>query len=103
MSTSRRPCDRRQWLRWTAAAGVAAALPYGCARRPGPTDASESAADAPLRFPGKVPMRALNDSPPCLETPWRYYREDLTPNEAFYVRWHLQAIPMHIDLKTWRT
>ena len=28
----------------------------------------------------------VNDRPPCLETPWRYFRDDLTPNEAFYVR-----------------
>ena len=58
--------------------------------------------DALARFPGKVAMRVVNDRPPCLETPWRYFRHDLTPNEAFYVRWHLQAIPTAIDLKTWR-
>jgi DMSO/TMAO reductase YedYZ molybdopterin-dependent catalytic subunit len=37
-----------------------------------------------------------------LETPWQYYRHDLTPNEAFYVRWHLEGIPTHVDLRTWR-
>jgi DMSO/TMAO reductase YedYZ molybdopterin-dependent catalytic subunit len=37
-----------------------------------------------------------------LETPWQYFRHDLTPNEAFYVRWHLQAIPTQVDLQTWR-
>jgi DMSO/TMAO reductase YedYZ molybdopterin-dependent catalytic subunit len=47
-------------------------------------------------------MRALNDRPPCLETPWPYYRHDLTPTEAFYVRWHLQFIPTTVDLRTWR-
>jgi DMSO/TMAO reductase YedYZ molybdopterin-dependent catalytic subunit len=46
-------------------------------------------------------MRVVNDRPPCLETPWRHFREDITPNEAFYVRWHLQAIPT-ADLATWR-
>jgi DMSO/TMAO reductase YedYZ molybdopterin-dependent catalytic subunit len=55
-----------------------------------------------LSFPGKVAMRVLNDRPPNLETPWRYYRTDLTPNEAFFVRWHLQFIPTAIDVKTWR-
>ncbi|HEV3344934.1 MAG TPA: molybdopterin-dependent oxidoreductase [Pirellulales bacterium] len=44
----------------------------------------------------------MNDRPPCLETPWRYFRQDLTPNDVFYVRWHLQAIPTAIDLATWR-
>jgi DMSO/TMAO reductase YedYZ molybdopterin-dependent catalytic subunit len=102
MSTPRRHCDRRQWLRWAAATGAAAALPYGCARRADPAATNSGPADAPLRFPGKVAMRALNDSPPCLETPWSYFREDLTPNDVFYVRWHLQFIPTSVDLRTWR-
>ena len=92
--------DRREWLRWAAAAGLGGMLPLGCTRPP--PEAAQGDADAPLRFPGKVPMRALNDSPPCLETPWRYYRYDLTPNDAFYVRWHLQFIPTTVDLRTWR-
>jgi DMSO/TMAO reductase YedYZ molybdopterin-dependent catalytic subunit len=99
MNTMNRP-DRRQWLRWATAAGLGAALPAGCARR-APEPAADRA-DAPVRFPGKVPLRTLNDSPPCLETPWPYYRDDLTPNEAFYVRWHLQFLPTTVDLRTWR-
>jgi DMSO/TMAO reductase YedYZ molybdopterin-dependent catalytic subunit len=55
-----------------------------------------------MLFPGKVPMRVINDRPPCLETPWDAYRHDLTPNDAFYVRWHLQMIPTEVDLRTWR-
>jgi DMSO/TMAO reductase YedYZ molybdopterin-dependent catalytic subunit len=55
-----------------------------------------------MRFPGKVQMRVLNDRPPCLETPWHFFRHNLTPNEAFYVRWHLQFIPTTVDLRTWR-
>jgi sulfite dehydrogenase len=47
-------------------------------------------------------MRVVNTRPPCLETPWRYFRQELTPNEAFYVRWHLQFIPTTVDLRTWR-
>ena len=33
---------------------------------------------------------------------WEYFRHDLTPNEAFFVRWHLEAIPTHVELRTWR-
>ncbi len=87
---------RRAWLRGAAALALASALPAGCARQA--TEPSEPMA----RFPEKVPMRILTDRAPCLETPWRYYREDLTPNEAFYVRWHLEAIPTTVDLRTWR-
>ena len=69
-------------------------------RRPSEVPAGEG--DTLTRFPGKAAMRLINGRPPCLETPWRYFRHDLTPNEVFYVRWHLQAIPTAIDLKTWR-
>ncbi len=92
--------DRRRLLRLAGAAGLLAVLPPGCARRA--PDPPGEADDAPLRFPGKVPMRALNDSPPNLETPWFFYREDITPNDAFFVRWHLQFIPTMVDLRTWR-
>lgn len=95
--------DRRRWLQWVGAAGLATLLPAGC-RRQTATEAPDALLPAGdlMRFPGKVPMRAINGRPPCLETPWRYYREDLTPNEAFYVRWHLQMLPTDVDLNTWR-
>jgi len=95
----RGPLDRRAWLRWLGAAGLAGLLPTGCARRPqgAPPDAATL-----IRFPQKIPLRAINDRAPCLETPWQYFRHDLTPNEAFYVRWHLEAIPTHVDLRIWR-
>ena len=55
-----------------------------------------------LRFPGKIPMRVINHRPPCLETPWSAFSKDLTPNEAFFVRWHLQLLPTTVDPRTWR-
>ena len=58
--------------------------------------APEGDGDAVSRFPGKVAMRLVNDRPPCLETPWRYFQSDLTPNEAFYVRWHLGILPTRV-------
>jgi DMSO/TMAO reductase YedYZ molybdopterin-dependent catalytic subunit len=93
--------DRRGWLRRTAAAGLLSALPAGCRNENGPPP-PDSLRDDLMRFPGKVPLRVLSDRPPCLETPWRFFRTDLTPVDAFFVRWHLQAIPTVIDLRTWR-
>jgi DMSO/TMAO reductase YedYZ molybdopterin-dependent catalytic subunit len=75
---------------------AAAVWPAGCARQAPP------APEPVARFPEKVPMRVISDRAPCLETPWRYYRVDLTPNDAFYVRWHLEGIPTAVDLGTWR-
>ena len=55
-----------------------------------------------LAEPQKVPLILLTDRPVQLETPRHYFREAFTPNEAFYVRWHLEGIPNAVDLKDWR-
>src|SRR3954469_22912299 len=86
--------NRRHWLRCTASAGL------GIATSGLRLDARLRADE--LRFPGKVPLKVLGDIPPNLETPWKYFRTDLTPNDAFFVRWHLQFVPTHVDLRTWR-
>ena len=52
--------------------------------------------------PQKVPLILLTDRPVQLETPRHYFRTAFTPNEAFYVRWHLDSIPNAVDLKNWR-
>ena len=55
-----------------------------------------------VRFPEKTDLILRTDRPPQLETPLEYFREDLTPNEAFYVRWHLEGIPTSVNLDTFR-
>lgn len=52
--------------------------------------------------PQKAPMLLLTDRGVQLETPRSYFQTALTPNDAFYVRWHLGGIPNSVDLKTWR-
>lgn len=42
------------------------------------------------------------ERPPQLETRLRHFQSDLTPNDAFFVRWHLAEIPSAIDLRTFR-
>ncbi len=54
------------------------------------------------RFPEKTELILLTDRPPLLETPLYYFRQDLTPNEAFFVRWHYEGIPTFIDMRTFR-
>ena len=55
-----------------------------------------------IRFPEKAEMILLTDRPPQLETPIHYFRQDYTPNRAFFVRWHLEGIPTSVDLRTFR-
>jgi DMSO/TMAO reductase YedYZ molybdopterin-dependent catalytic subunit len=52
--------------------------------------------------PQKAPLILLTDRPVQLETPRSYFRTAFTPNEAFYVRWHLSEIPNRIDLTDWK-
>ena len=52
--------------------------------------------------PQKAPLILLTDRPVQLETPRHYFRTAFTPNEAFYVRWHLEGIPNAVDLKDWK-
>src|ERR1700751_5646848 len=52
--------------------------------------------------PQKAPLILLTDRPVQLETPRHYFASTFTPNEAFYVRWHLDGIPNAVDLKEWR-
>jgi DMSO/TMAO reductase YedYZ molybdopterin-dependent catalytic subunit len=52
--------------------------------------------------PQKAPLILLTDRPVQLETPRHYFRTVFTPNEAFYVRWHLAEIPNSVDLAEWK-
>ncbi len=53
-------------------------------------------------YPEKAPLILLTDRPIQLETPRHYFLSAFTPNDAFYVRWHLDGIPNQIDLSKWR-
>lgn len=47
-------------------------------------------------------MRLITDRPPQLETPLEIFKQDITPNEYFFVRWHLSQIVTRIDADTFR-
>jgi DMSO/TMAO reductase YedYZ molybdopterin-dependent catalytic subunit len=55
-----------------------------------------------LSEPQKAPLILLTDRPVQLETPRQYFRTAFTPNDAFYVRWHLPEIPNRVDLADWK-
>ena len=52
-------------------------------------------------LPGKKPLIKLTYRPPNYETPIEYFRTAITPNDAFYVRYHLAGIP-EVDAATWK-
>lgn len=52
-------------------------------------------------LPGKKPLIQLADRPPNYEAPLEYLRTPITPNNEFFVRYHLSDIP-EIDAKTYK-
>jgi DMSO/TMAO reductase YedYZ molybdopterin-dependent catalytic subunit len=95
--------DRRAFLRLATGAIAGAAstgtwLPLVRAADMAPLAAWPKTA----RFPEKGDLLLLTDKPPNLEMPLRHFREDITPNEYFYVRWHLGILPTRIDTTQFR-
>ncbi len=92
--------ERRDFFKKAAVvAGVAAV---------GSTTAEASATHQPIdnrkvsdvAFPEKRPLILYSDRPPLLETPRDVFTSILTPNDQFFVRWHMPDIPTHIDPET---
>jgi DMSO/TMAO reductase YedYZ molybdopterin-dependent catalytic subunit len=51
-----------------------------------------------IEYPQKRPMIVLTSRPPQLETPFSVFDANvITPNDAFFVRYHLADVPLSID------
>src|SRR4026208_2042580 len=96
--------SRRRFLRDAGSIGVLAALgpaaqaiaaqvgsmaELGFAELPDGTLAEQEL----YALPGKVPLIKKTFRPPNFETPIQYFRAPITQNRAFFVRWHLAAVP----------
>ena len=54
-----------------------------------------------VKYPEKRPMIGVTSRPPQLETPFSAFNgKVITPNDAFFVRYHLADIPLSIDPNT---
>ena len=93
--------NRRTMLKGAAAGALAALGPRAFAANVGST-AELGLAELPagtlgehvlFALPGKVPLIKKTFRPPNFETPVQYFRSAITPNKAFFVRYHLAAIP----------
>jgi sulfite dehydrogenase len=54
-----------------------------------------------VQTPGKQPLIQLSDRPPNLETPIQAFRTAITPNDQFFIRYHLAGIPDAKSLDGW--
>jgi len=98
--------QRRQFLRaaGASAAGLAFAPRLAAAERPALSDeltAGTRAAAVLDALPGKRPLIKLSYRPPNYETPLGYFATPITPNDAFFVRYHLADIP-EVDVRSWK-
>src|SRR4051812_44171652 len=51
-----------------------------------------------VRYPQKRPLIVQTSRPPQLETPFSVFNEGIiTPNDAFFVRYHLAGLPLDVD------
>ena len=80
-----------------AAGGLAGPLTSGLAQ-----DDPMLAGRPLVRYPEKTDLILLTSRPPLLETPMKYFDRAITPNDAFFVRYHVFPIPLEVDLATWR-
>ena len=55
-----------------------------------------------IAFPEKRPMIIYSDRPPLLESPREVFTSALTPNDLFFVRWHMPMIPKYIGSNGFR-
>ncbi|MBA5688357.1 SorA family sulfite dehydrogenase catalytic subunit [Rugamonas apoptosis] len=56
-----------------------------------------------VAYPQKRPLILLTARPPQLETPFAIFDQgEITPNDAFFVRYHWSGIPTSIDLNEYR-
>src|SRR5664279_4145766 len=95
-------------------AGAGAALAVSGLSLPTFTEAEAAGADLTPGVPqgvgsyatmatlkGKKPLIQLSDRPPNYEAPLEYLRTPITPNDQFYVRYHLSDIP-EVDPKAYK-
>jgi len=69
-----------------------------------PDEVTFAAGPRPLvQYPQKRPLTLVTTRPPHLETPFPVFNEGpITPNDAFFVRYHLANFPLSIDPDSYR-
>src|ERR1700675_4614280 len=94
--------DRREWMKRAGMAALVTGLGSSRALALDTVTLPLKNGERPLvRYPQKRPMIGLTSRPPQLETPFSVFNDGpITPNDAFFVRYHLAGIPLGIDPDT---
>lgn len=95
---SRSSLGRRQFLRNASLAGAAALLGRRASGADTVTLPFANGERTLATYPQKRALILQTARPPQLETPFSVFNEGIiTPNDAFFVRYHLANIPLSID------
>src|SRR4051812_12031431 len=99
--------DRRHFLQTAAMLATSAAAGGGWNRLFAAEDRVilpfENGERELVAYPQKRPLILVTARPPQLETPFAIFNDGLlTPNDAFFVRYHLSDIPTKIDPTAFR-
>ncbi|WFU42075.1 molybdopterin-dependent oxidoreductase [Bradyrhizobium sp. CB82] len=91
--------DRRDLLKGAGLAAIAATLSSTKTLALDTVTLPFANGERPLvKYPQKRPMIVLTSRPPQLETPFAIFNDGpLTPNNAFFVRYHLSDLPYNLD------
>lgn len=94
---------RRHFLKQALIAGTSAAVGLKAAAEGTITLPFANGLRKLAKYPQKRELILLTARPPQLETPFSVFNEGIfTPNDAFFVRYHLSNIPLSIDPETYR-
>src|ERR1051326_6719456 len=96
--------NRRHFLRNTLATGALSSVPTLTGLTAEFVTMPFENGKRPLvKYPQKRPLIRITTRPPQLETPFSVFNEGvLTPNDAFFVRYHLATVPLDIDSDKFR-
>jgi sulfite dehydrogenase len=96
--------SRRYFMQGVAAAALTTSPLAALASADTGEGVSFAAGPRPLvQYPGKRELILVHSRPPHLETPFSAFNESvITPNDAFFVRYHLADFPTSIDPETYR-
>jgi DMSO/TMAO reductase YedYZ molybdopterin-dependent catalytic subunit len=94
--------DRRDLLKGAGLAALASSFGSSAALALDTVTLPFANGERPLvKYPQKRPMIGLTSRPPQLETPFSIFNDGpLTPNNAFFVRYHLAGLPYDLDPDT---
>jgi sulfoxide reductase catalytic subunit YedY len=93
--------ERRSFIKTALSAAGAAALGSTGLNAATTRQPVDNRKISEVAFPEKRPMITYSDRPPLLESTRDVFAYPITPNDQFFVRWHMPDIPTKFDPDTY--